>query len=242
MSLEPFSFIPLTQQQVDKDIYFKAIQNVADNADRQVYDNPLQNMLICSNTDNTFVDDGTVDNILIFGTNCTTDDTSGYNITIGHENDVVDSTTNIQIGHNSDILNNSNNNILIAHDTDITTGGSNNIIIGTNNDQTGSDNIIIGHNQVLDGADDVISIGNGNHLDVPAQYSIVLGTGGQPSALPRFQLLGSNLVPLINIASNNLYNPIEVAVNQATNGWLRMNYQGVNIKIPIMIDTDLPIP
>lgn len=242
MSLEPFNFLQLNQEQVDKNVYFKAIQNVANNVNTKVYDNPAQNILICSNTDNTFVDDGTQDNILIFGTNCTTDETSGYNIKIGHEGDCVDSTTNISIGHNSDIFNDSNNNIVISHDTDVSTGASNNIIIGTNNDQTGSGNIVIGHNQLVDGGDNIISIGNGNHVFRPRDGSIVLGTGEIPSALPRFQLLGTDLIPLINSGSTGAYVGADPPVIQATNGWMRMTYQSVNIKIPIMFDTDIAIP
>lgn len=243
MSLNEFEAIPLTQEQVNSNYNFKAIQNVVDLTNSKVYSDIGNHMLVVSNTDNTFVIDPGVGDVIVLGTDCTTDEFSNYNVKVGHYGDYVNSDTNIMIGHNSDCFN-TDNNIVISHDTDIN-GGDENIIIGHNNDFTGSRNTVIGGYQNLGGAqDDMIIISNRPQAGFPVSGSVVIGGSAvnAPSALPKVQLLSDTIVPLINNAGNAVYDPADPAANQATNGWLRLKYQGRNIKIPILDDTDLAIP
>lgn len=243
MSLDEFEAVPLTQEQVDRDYRAKAIQNVVNLANSKVYSNVTYHLLIVSSDDNQYVVDPAVGDVVIVGTDCTTDNASTYNVKVGHYGDFQDSDTNIMIGHNSDCFT-ADNNIVIGHDTDVN-NCSNNIIMGINNDTVGDNNLIIGHSQNLGGVqNNCVVLSNQTQQGPPADGSIIIGGSNvnAPSALPKFQLLSDHIIPLINSAANGAYNPADPAANQATNGWLRLKYQGRNIKIPILDDTDVAIP
>lgn len=177
-------------------------------------------------------------------------------VNIGHSNVILESNNVVQIGgsstvgavdpfiaDNSIVVGFGNlcgtevdsfDNVCIGNIT-APPSGSNNIVMGQSpayHDQTAtvhSDNIIIAHKPLT------------NTLVGDAQSgSVIIGGGAVPSILPKLQFLSPDMIPLLDGAGTAVYvggaavnwNPVDVK------GWVRMKYQGVNIRVPFVLDDD----
>jgi hypothetical protein len=167
----------------------------------------------------------------------------------GFTSNINASDTCINIGGN-DNVSNSNNVINIGYDTTIGSNitSNNNIIIGNNNDNNGVNNVLIGSG-VKGGGLNVnnIVIGTqpqGTEIPEDGNGSIILGTGptasgmAEPSALPRFQLLGDNLT---NLRGQGINDPFDNDVNAEfaipnINGYMRIKYKNRLLLIPAILD------
>lgn len=123
--------------------------------------------------------------------------------------------SNINLGHNNSLYNNSNN-----------------IVIGNAVNHGGqiANSIIIAQKPLT------------SPLPVGTEGSVIISSGGgSPSALPKLQFLGDGLT---NLRGASAGNPVQVSSPAPfsmgnINGYMRVKYRNVNIMIPFILDDDL---
>lgn len=251
MSSTPFTDIGLTADQISSNYTYSQIEKVHVNAVNSIYFDEVKDVIVVPVSGNTF-ERVANDDLTLIGTELT-QTLSNNVVMLGHSMSTLNSDNVVVIGGSpgggvQGVTSSPNvisigfenaagsaspapNNINIG-DTSAVTGGSNNVVIGQQPAHGGllDNTIVITHRPLISG------------ITLPARGSVILGGDGIPSVLPKFQLLSSAMVGLINQASTAAYAPNAVPAAALTNGFMRMKYQGVNIKIPIMLDTDVAIP
>jgi hypothetical protein len=251
MSSTPFTDIGLTADQISSNYTYSQIEKVHVNAVNSIYFDEVKDVVVIPVSGNTF-ERVANDDLTLIGTELT-QTLSNNVVMLGHSMSALNSDNVVVIGGSpgggvqgvtgsSNVIsigfenavgsaNAAPNNINIG-DTSAITGGSNNIVIGQQPAHGGllDNTIVITHRPLIVG------------ITPTARGSVILGGDGNPSVLPKFQLLSPAMVGLINQASDDDYDPDDAAAAALTNGFMRMKYQGVNIKIPIMLDTDVAIP
>jgi len=249
------ALLGISDGQINSNYTFKQIDLLQDQVDAlnndvitTTYINQATQTLVIDGNNNTF-DDEVEDKIIIYGHDNNVDEFTGECVVIGTENILTNSDTSICIGHRCEISN-STQSIAIGMDHDV--GDSANIInIGINNNLTEApNNVLIGNNLLVTGDQPNRIIISDTALEPSppliianvVEGSIVLGGGNVPSTLPKIQFLKSDLVDLVNVTLDDVYDPNADEFFAATNGWMRIKYKGQNIKIPITVDDDAPIP
>jgi hypothetical protein len=261
----PFSESPLTPAQIDSNYTWKNIRQTGTRLDEKVFVNTTDDQLMVTKLDSTLTPDNTQDVIMV-GTALTNTRTP-KTVNIGHRNVMTGTTASVNIGMDSNIINRADlpderadNNISIG-DGNITgaagvgapdTASALNVIIGNANTTgtaiaQGFRNVKIGHDlRSGNGVNNTICIATNPLLTPLVSGAICLGGGATASSgLPKFQLQSDGLVTLVNSTFDGAYAEQGIGVNEVAavqQGFLRMRYQGFDIKIPFLQDTNAAIP
>jgi hypothetical protein len=251
----PFKDTGLSDAKINDRYVWKNVKGVDSKLEARIFVDEATDKIVAPVTNTIF--DLLDDDISLYGSRLESIGSERV-VNIGTRNTVNVCTASVCIGgvdgaDNAGFLVNSNNTISIGHGNQIGDPGmpsDSNVMIGDDIAlDWGVDNVIIGHfpwgaGNEAPGLTNCVQIsGRPVGASFPVDGSIILGGGIHPhSGLAKFQLLGDGLIGLTNFAHAAAYNPVDA--NQATvsNGWLRMKYQGQNIKIPIQTDNDAAIP
>lgn len=127
------------------------------------------------------------------------------------------------------------NNINIGNDSGCDFG-QNNIVMGqapNYHDGTAvanSNNIVLAHKPLTSELVGAAKLG-----------SIIIGGGAVPSILPKIQFLSPDMVKMLQGDAAAAYPGAGASAFPAnTDGWVRMKYQGINIRLPFVLDDDTP--
>lgn len=222
----------------DETFHDDANYNYVSSTASMAYD-PTKQFNTLVGVDGGCIGDGNSEGTTILGSRARVQN-GDYNIAIGANANILYTgvdpdhrvNKNIVIGTNSYIRNPAdaaevNANINIGHDNEID-NGTHNIVVGN----------AVNHGGQI--ANTVIFAQKPIKANVrnPSNGSVVISaspTGGDPSVLPRLSFLSDGLTRLQGDAFNNQFPNAGFAIGNI-NGYMRINYQGKNLLIPVLSD------
>lgn len=236
-----------------------SLQTQINGLDNETFVDDANNLYISSTSSTTYDPAGTYLNSI--GTNNTINNNSSTAILIGNNSSNQYTESSILLGGDSGILgtvtNQSTSIINLGHGSTIQNvpdATPMNYItnIGNGNDLNSGSNIVtIGHDLNTGGGLNNNVIISTNPLDVtggknPTAGSIILQTsassvanqGGRPSAQPRVNFLGNELLNPRGQNAGDVLDGLTTFALPAINGYIRMKYKGTPVLIPIIVDSE----